>query len=55
MAETYFDDLETRSADARAAAPLEALNAQLARVGHAPVADLAGVAARAVVPHSALS
>ncbi|KIN75192.1 Phenylacetate--CoA ligase [Sulfitobacter noctilucae] len=33
MADPYFDDLETRSADARAAAQLDALNAQLAHAG----------------------
>ncbi|WP_281992988.1 phenylacetate--CoA ligase family protein [Sulfitobacter geojensis] len=55
MAETYFDDLETRSADAREAAQLEALNAQLARVGHAPVADLAGLAQLPVMRKSDLT
>ncbi|MBM1689820.1 phenylacetate--CoA ligase family protein [Sulfitobacter geojensis] len=55
MAETYFDDLETRSADAREAAQLEALSAQLARVGHAPVADLAGLAQLPVMRKSDLT
>lgn len=51
----YFDDLETRSADARAAAQLEALNANLARNGMAPLADLAGLAALPVLRKSELS
>ncbi len=33
MSDTYFDELETRTADARAAAHLEGLRAQLARTG----------------------
>jgi phenylacetate-CoA ligase len=41
---TYFDSLETRSADERTAAQLEALNAQLARHGLDPLEDLAGLA-----------
>ncbi|GAA6175602.1 phenylacetate--CoA ligase family protein [Sulfitobacter pacificus] len=55
MAETYFDDFETRSADAREAAQLEALNAQLARVGNAAVADLAGLAQLPVMRKSDLT
>jgi phenylacetate-CoA ligase len=51
----YFDDLETRSADARAAAQLEALNANLARNGMAPLADLADLAALPVLRKSELS
>lgn len=55
MAETYFDDFETRSADAREAAQLEALNAQLARAGNADVADLAGLAQLPVMRKSDLT
>lgn len=55
MAETYFDDLETRSADARNAAQLEALQAQLARVGSAPVTDLAALAQLPVLRKSDLT
>ena len=51
----YFDDLETRSADARAAAQLEALNANLVRNGMAPLADLAALAALPVLRKSELS
>ncbi|MDK3016795.1 phenylacetate--CoA ligase family protein [Pseudodonghicola flavimaris] len=51
----YFDDLETRSADARAAAQLEALNANLARNGLPPLADLADLAALPVLRKSDLS
>ena len=46
MAETYFDDLETRSADAREAAQLEALNRLLVARGMDPLKaldDLAGL------------
>ena len=46
MAETYFDDLETRSADAREAAQLEALNRLLVARGMDPLkalGDLAGL------------
>ncbi len=46
---TYFDDLETRSQDARAAAQLGALNAQLARHGMDPLEDLAGLKALPVL------
>lgn len=41
---THFDALETRSQDAREAAQLEALNAQLAQHGMGALADLAGLA-----------
>ncbi len=37
----YFDDLETRSADARAAAHLALLNVQLKKHGFDPAGDLA--------------
>jgi phenylacetate-CoA ligase len=37
----YFDDLETRSADERAAAQLKLLNGQLEKNGFGPVCDLA--------------
>ncbi|MCT4558180.1 MAG: phenylacetate--CoA ligase family protein [Pelagimonas sp.] len=42
---TFFDDLETRSQDAREAAQLEALNVQLAKNGMDPVQDLSDLAA----------
>ncbi len=45
----HFDALETRSQDAREAAQLDALNAQLARNGMAPLQDLAGLAALPVL------
>ncbi len=40
----FYDTLETRSADARAADQLQALNAQLAAYDMAPVDDLSGLA-----------
>ena len=46
---TYFDDLETRSGDAREAAQLKALNGQLARHGQAPLESLSGLAALPVL------
>ncbi|MBP0481593.1 phenylacetate--CoA ligase family protein [Sagittula salina] len=52
---TYFDDLETRSQDAREAAQLETLNAQLARHAMDPVEDLAGLARYPVLRKSDLS
>ncbi len=60
---THFDRFETRSADDRAAAQLEAVNMQLARVAAvpgscridgAPLADLAGLAALPVLRKSDL-
>lgn len=51
---SYFDALETRSRDQRAAAQLEALNAQLARNGQQAVADLAELAALPVLRKSDL-
>jgi phenylacetate-CoA ligase len=60
---TYFDALETRSADERAGAQLQALNGQLARVAAVPgacridgtaLADLAGLAALPVIRKSDL-
>ena len=51
----YFDDLETRSAEARATAQLEALNANLARNGLEPLADLADLAALPVLRKADLS
>ncbi|WP_212523055.1 AMP-binding protein [Actibacterium sp. MT2.3-13A] len=50
----HFDELETRSADAREAAQLEALNDRLARNGLAPVSDLGGLAALPVLRKSEL-
>jgi phenylacetate-CoA ligase len=50
----HFDELETRSADAREAAQLAALNASLARNGLAPVSDLGGLAALPVLRKSEL-
>ncbi len=41
---SYFDDLETRSQDAREAAQLVALNTQLAKHGMDAVGDLSGLA-----------
>jgi len=51
----HYDDLETRSADARAADQLQALNANLARNGLDPLDDLAGLAALPVLRKSELS
>jgi phenylacetate-CoA ligase len=50
----HFDELETRSADAREAAQLAALNASLARNGLEPVSDLGGLAALPVLRKSDL-
>ncbi|WP_417603975.1 phenylacetate--CoA ligase family protein [Primorskyibacter flagellatus] len=52
---TYFDNLETRSQDAREAAHLQALNAQLQRNGYDPVTDLGGLAALPVLRKSELA
>ncbi len=52
---SHFDDLETRSADRRAADQLGALNAQLKRNGLAPVAALCDIAALPVLRKSDLS
>jgi phenylacetate-CoA ligase len=46
---TFYDTLETRGADERMAAQLEALNAILPRHGHDPLEDLAGLAALPVL------
>lgn len=51
----HYDDLETRSADQRAADQLQALNANLARNGMDPLDDLAGLAALPVLRKSELS
>ncbi|ASP20685.1 phenylacetate-coenzyme A ligase [Antarctobacter heliothermus] len=51
---TYFDALETRSRDARAAAHLEALNAQLAKYGIDRLEALDGLAALPVLRKSDL-
>ncbi|HQU67603.1 MAG TPA: phenylacetate--CoA ligase family protein [Albidovulum sp.] len=51
----YFDDLETRSADQRAAEHLLALNGQLQRNGMAAVADLSALAGLPVLRKSDLS
>ena len=51
----HFDDLETRTADARAAAQLQALNANLARNGLDPLDDLSGLTALPVLRKSELS
>ncbi|TDK46289.1 phenylacetate--CoA ligase family protein [Antarcticimicrobium luteum] len=51
----HYDDLETRSADARAADQLQALNANLARNGLDPLDDLAALAALPVLRKSELS
>ncbi len=51
----HYDDLETRSADARAADQLQGLNANLARNGMDPVDDLSGLAALPVLRKSELS
>ena len=52
---SYFDTLETRSQDAREAEQLEALNAQLARNGIAPLPALSALATLPVLRKSALS
>ena len=51
---SFFDDLETRSADARAAGQLSELNAQLGRNGLEPVASLEDLAALPVLRKSDL-
>ncbi|MDX2484454.1 MAG: phenylacetate--CoA ligase family protein [Pseudodonghicola sp.] len=51
----HFDDLETRSADARTADQLLALNANLARNGLDPLDDLGGLTALPVLRKSDLS
>ncbi|MGH1416518.1 MAG: phenylacetate--CoA ligase family protein [Pelagimonas sp.] len=51
---TYFDASETRSQDAREAAQLDALNAQLARNGMDPVGSLADLAGLPVLRKSDL-
>ena len=55
MAETYFDELETRSADARAAAQLEALNAILAARRMDTLGSLGDLARLPVLRKSELS
>ena len=52
---TYFDDLETRSADERAAAHLVGLNAQLATHGVAALTDMAELAHLPVLRKSELA
>ncbi len=52
---SFYDDLETRSADQRAADQLEALNANLARNGLNAVSDLSGLADLPVLRKSDLS
>ncbi|MFW2543014.1 phenylacetate--CoA ligase family protein [Primorskyibacter sp. 2E107] len=52
---SYFDDLETRSQDAREAAHLEGLNAQLAKYGIDPVETLGDLKALPVLRKSELS
>ncbi|MBS0125086.1 phenylacetate--CoA ligase family protein [Thetidibacter halocola] len=52
---TYYDELETRSQDARETAQLAALNAQLAKTGKDPVQDLAALAGLPVLRKSDLS
>ena len=52
---THYDDLETRSADERAADHLRALNGQLKRNGMAPVASLADLARLPVLRKADLS
>ncbi|MFZ7092158.1 phenylacetate--CoA ligase family protein [Primorskyibacter sp. 2E233] len=52
---TYFDDLETQTQDAREAAQLEGLNAQLAKYGQDPVETLADLAALPVLRKADLS
>ncbi|MDA7430492.1 AMP-binding protein [Primorskyibacter aestuariivivens] len=51
---TYFDNLETRSADERAAGQLTDLNAQLERNGMARVGDLSELSGRPVLRKSDL-
>ena len=51
---SFFDDLETRSADARAAGQLSELNAQLGRNGLEPLASLEDLAALPVLRKSDL-
>ena len=53
-ASPYYDAFETRSADARAADQLQALNALRARAGEAPLGDLADLAGLPVLRKSAL-
>lgn len=50
----HFDELETRSEDARAAAHLKGLNAQLAKFGKAPLGDLSGLVSLPVLRKSEL-
>ena len=50
----FYDTLETRSADARAADQLQALNAQLAACDMAPISDLSDLAALPVFRKSEL-
>lgn len=52
---TFYDELETRSADARAEAQRAALNALLPRHGFDPVEDLDGLAALPVLRKSDLA
>ncbi|MGX9355601.1 phenylacetate--CoA ligase family protein [Roseobacteraceae bacterium S113] len=52
---SFYDDLETRSADARAAAQLDALNGQLAKHWLDPVEDFAGLEQVAVLRKAELS
>ncbi|SHG72772.1 phenylacetate--CoA ligase family protein [Marivita hallyeonensis] len=52
---TYYDDLETRSADARASAQLEQLNQILPSHGMDPLADLSGLAKLPVLRKADLS
>ena len=50
----FYDDLETRSADARAAGQLETLNALLPKAGHGAIAGLGGLAGLPVLRKSDL-
>jgi phenylacetate-CoA ligase len=50
----FFDELETRSGDAREAAQLVALNAQLAKYGAEPLTDMGGLATLPVMRKSDL-
>ncbi|WGW04052.1 phenylacetate--CoA ligase family protein [Tropicibacter oceani] len=52
---TYFDALETRTQDAREAAQLQGLNAQLAKYGLGPLAGLSDLASLPVLRKSELS
>jgi phenylacetate-CoA ligase len=52
---THYDDLETRSQDAREAAQLAALNGLLHRMGRDGLADLAGLVALPVLRKAELS